>query len=94
MEEAMAKEAKSKVFTVDYKGLVSEIRKTAKELKKIEKQVGGKQKSAIAAQVKSLNYLESVCTNPAIGVAPGKIKPKMSGCKMLVPKMSKLYAAE
>ncbi len=90
----MAKEPKAKVFTVDYKDLVNEIRKTAKALGKIEKQVGGRQKSAIAAQIKSLNYLENVCTNPAIGVAPGAIKPKMSGCKLVVAKMSKLYAAE
>jgi hypothetical protein len=87
--------AKPKVFTVNYKALMSEIRKTAGTLEKIEKQVGGKQKSAIAAQIKSLKYLESVCTNPAIGVTPGKIKPKMSGCKIATPpKMSKLYAKE
>ena len=82
------------MYTVNYKGLVSEIRKTAKALGKIEKQVGGRQKSAIKAQIKSLNYLESVCTDPAIGVLPVEVKPKMSGCKLVVAKMSKLYAAE
>ena len=87
--------AKTKVFTVNYKDLVAEIRKTAKALQKIEKQVGGRQRSAIATQIKSLNYLESVCTNPAIGVTPGAVKPKMSGCKLASPpKMSKLYSAE
>jgi hypothetical protein len=84
--------AKTKVFKVDYKGLVREIRKTLKTLKKIEKKVAAKQKPAIALQIKSLDYLEGVCTSAAVGVSSQNVPPKMSGCKMVVAKMSKLYS--
>jgi hypothetical protein len=84
--------AKTKVFKVDYKGLVREIRKTLKTLKKIEKEVAAKQKPAIALQIKSLNYLEGVCTSQAVGISPQNVRPKMSGCKIALAKMSKLYS--
>ncbi len=84
--------AKTKVYKVDYKGLVREIRKTLKTLKKIEKTVAQAQRPAIATQIKSLNYLEGVCESQAIGTSPQKIKPKMSGCKLVVARMSKLYS--
>lgn len=84
--------AKTKVYKVDYKGLVREIHKTLKTLKKIEKNVARAQRPAIATQIKSLNYLESVCESQAIGTSPQKIKPKMSGCKLVVARMSKLYS--
>lgn len=83
---------KFQVFEVNYKSLVREVRKTLKTLKKIEKNVGGKQKADIAVQIKSLSYLEGVCS-----LVPPKmsgctlIPPKMSKCNVLPPKMSKRY---
>jgi hypothetical protein len=83
----------TRIFKVEYKRLVREIQKTLKSLKKIEKKVSGNQRKAIALQIKSLSYLEGVCSSSAIGVSPVNIKPKMSGCNMVLAKMSKIYTS-
>jgi hypothetical protein len=85
--------AKSKVelIKVDYKDLVREIRKTLKTLKKVEKKVGGKQKSDIAVQVKALNYLEEVCAVARPKMSFCNVAPKMSKCNLATPRMSKIY---
>jgi hypothetical protein len=83
--------SETRIFKVEYKGLVREIKKTLKSLEKIEKKVSGKQKKAIALQIKSLSYLEGVCSSSSVGVSPRNIPPKMSGCNMVLAKMSKIY---
>jgi hypothetical protein len=82
---------KAKIFKVDYKPLVYEIKKTKRTLEKIQPKLGGRQRDDIAEQIKSLDYLESVCLSDDVGVSLAG-KPKMSGCKMVRSKMSKFYS--
>jgi len=87
------KVAKAKVFKINYKALVREIRKTKKSLASIHKKVSPRQREAIALQIQSLAYLEGVCTSAAVGVAPSNVPPKMSKCNMALAKMSKIYSS-
>jgi hypothetical protein len=82
---------KAKMYKVEYKNLVREIRKTLKALKKIQKKVSGKQQEDIALQIKSLNFLQAVCAAPTAKMSLCNIAPKMSKCNMVAAKMSKLY---
>jgi hypothetical protein len=83
---------KAKIFKVDYKPLVYEIKKTKRTLEKIQPKLGGRQRDDIAQQIKSLDYLESVCLSDTVGVSLAGVKPKMSGCKMVRSRMSKFYS--
>jgi len=84
----------ARTYKVDYKGLVREIRKTLKSLKKIENKVSGAQKTDIEKQITSLDYLEGVCGAETPEIAALNPPPKMSGCKTArPPRMSKIYSA-
>jgi len=86
-------EKKTQLFKVDYKGLVREIKRTKRTLETVQRKVSGRQKSDIAQQIKSMDYLEAVCLSKNVGVALAGVKPKMSGCKLVATKMSKIYAS-
>ena len=86
-------EKKTAIYKVNYKGLVRELGKTKRELRKIKNKVGDKQKISIAQQIKSIDYLEAVCKSTSVGVTLAGVKPKMSGCKLVAVKMSKFYSA-
>jgi hypothetical protein len=86
----MAKKT-ARTYKVDYKGLVREIRKTLKALKKIESKVSAAQKDDIAEQIKSLSYLEGVCGAETPELLAMNPPPKMSGCKTVAAKMSRIY---
>lgn len=82
----------ARTYKVDYKGLVREIRKTLKALKKIEGKVSGAPKEDIEKQIASLDYLEGVCGAETPELAALNPPPKMSGCKTVrAPKMSRVY---
>ena len=90
----MAKKT-ARIYKVDYKRLVREIRKTLKTLKKIEGKVSGAQKEDIEKQITSMSYLEGVCGAETPELAALNPAPKMSGCKTVkAPKMSKIYKSE
>jgi hypothetical protein len=90
VEEHMEK--KAEIFKVDYKDLVREIKRTKKTLERIQPKVGGRQRSDISQQIKSLDYLEDVCAKTNVGVTLAGVKPKMSGCKLVANRMSKFYS--
>jgi hypothetical protein len=74
----MAKK-KAREYKVNYKGLVREIKKTLRELKKIKGKVAEGEQKDIDLQIRYLDYLAAECTGK--GKMTKAYTPKMTGCE-------------
>jgi len=66
-------------YKVDYKGLVREINKTLRALRKIEGKVMEDERKDIELQIQYLDYLDNVCAKGS-GKMTKAYRAKMTGC--------------